>query len=374
MIGLGWIFIMKNNILSALILIVLAVFEGFAQNAEEGFYYSVKGTVSETGKIKKVCVNYQIVGNKSEDCAAVVMNKFDLRKKISQPILATISTDNPNLKPLKIFLGNTDFTLTISNEIAFVAKPKIQTDFEKLIVVENIRPNYYALYSQLTEKNDKEGLARLTELFESFNKIDSNIAYFYFKNNPQSLLSVYAFERFATYQDDYSLLDKDFSQLPDWIKNSIIGKYVWQKIEGAKSVAINQSAPVFSQISDAGKTINLQDFKGKYVLIDFWASWCSPCRKEHPAFARIYKDYKSKNFEILSVSIDEDKTSWLNASKNDGIIWTNILDIKGQPEEIAVKYGVQAIPANFLVNPQGLIIAKNLKAEKLEEKLVSLLK
>lgn len=151
------------------------------------------------------------------------------------------------------------------------------------------------------------------------------------------------------------------------------GKYIFSKIEGAKAVAINKIAPLFSNVNES-KTINLQDFRGKYVLLDFWASWCVPCRQEHPEFIRIYQKYQAKNFEIVSVSIDEDKTAWLNASKDDKIIWTNVLDAKGQVNEIAVKYGVQAIPANFLLNPQGIIVAKNLKAKDLEKTLAELIK
>jgi peroxiredoxin len=170
------------------------------------------------------------------------------------------------------------------------------------------------------------------------------------------------------------LLDKDFSELPDWIKNSVTGKYVSNKIEGAKAVAIGKNAPSFTQKSIDGKTISLENFKGKYVLLDFWASWCVPCRKEHPSFLKIYETYQAKNFEIISVSIDEDKNAWINASKMDNINWTNLLDVKGQANEVTVKYGVQAVPANFLIDSNGVIVAKNLNGETLEKTLLDLLK
>jgi thiol-disulfide isomerase/thioredoxin len=355
-------------------LVFVLVWSCLCVSAQDKFYYSFSGNVTKFSNVKKVCVSYEIVGSKSEDCAAITGNKFSLRKDIIQPTSAIISTDNAKIKPLKVFLGNTDFVFNIGNEINFVTKPQIQTDFEKLIIIDSIRPNYFALYGELGEKNDTKGLAKLSELFESLKTSDLNIAYIYFKNNPKSLLSVYAFERFAVFQDDYSLLDKDFSQLPDWIKKSAVGKYVFQKIEGAKAVAINKPAPVFSQITLDGKTISLEDFKGKYVLLDFWASWCSPCRKEHPAFLKLSENYRNKNFEILSVSIDEDKDAWINALKADKLNWINILDTKGLANEIAVKYGVQSVPANFLINPNGVIIRKNLNAEALEKVLSDLIK
>jgi peroxiredoxin len=358
--------------------IIISLFIGavfcLSISAQDKFYYSISGNLLKKQNVKKVCVNYEIVGSKQEDCAAVKLGKFNLRKLIAQPSTAVISTDNADIKPVKIFLGNTDFVFDINDKISFVEKPKIQIEFEKLTVVDEIRPNYFGLFSELGEKNDEKGLSQINELFESLKKADLTIANLYFKNNPKSLLSVYAFERFIVFQDDYALPDGDFAQLPDLIKNSVIGKYVSKKIEGAKAAAVNKTAPNFSQIASNGKEIGLENFKGKYVLLDFWASWCYPCRGEHPGFIKLYNQYKSKNFEIVSVSIDEDRKSWADAAKADGIIWTSILDIKGSPEEIAVKYGVQAIPVNFLIDPNGVIIAKNVDSKDLEKTLADLLK
>ena len=342
-------------------------------SAQEKFYYSISGSVAKSSQVKKICVDYEIVGEKFNDCATVSGNRFNLKKQIIQPTSAAVSTDNATFKPLKVFLGNTEFVFNINGEISFVTKPKLQTEFEMLTVMDNIRPNYFTLYSELGEKNDERGLAKLSELFENFKQADTNISYIYFKNNPKSPLSIFAFERYAVFQSDYGLLDTEFSQLPELIKNSVAGKYISAKIEGAKSVVINKSAPVFSQITD-GKKVGLEDLRGKYVLLDFWASWCVPCRKEHPNFVKLYEKYKSRNFEIISVSIDEDKNAWLKASQADGITWVNFLDIKGNADEIGIKYGVQAVPANFLINPQGVIIAKNLKDEELAKSLADLIK
>jgi peroxiredoxin len=365
---------MKKGILSVLLSTIFAVFSIFAQESAPKFNYSISGSITKNSEVKKVCVGYEIVGEKTNDCANVPESRFSLSKKIIQPTAAIVSTDNAKIKPLKIFLGNTDFIFNIADEINFVSKPSIQSEFEKLIVIDNIRPNYFALYGELGEKNDETGLAKLSELFDSFKQTDVKISYIYFKNNPQSLLSVYAFERFAVFQSDYSLLDEDFRQLPDWIKTSAGGKYIADKIAGAKSVALDKSAPVFSQTAIDGKRVGLENFRGKYVLLDFWASWCVPCRKENPNLAKSYEKYKFRNFEIISVSIDEDKNAWQNASKEDKINWINLLDAKGKTNEIAVKYGVQSVPANFLIDPNGIIIGKNLKIGELEKILSERLK
>jgi hypothetical protein len=168
---------------TALIIFVFCVFS-FAQDK---FYYSVSGSVTKKSNVKKICVSYEIVGDKKEECFAIKANKFNFRSNLIQPTAAIISTDNAKIKPLKIFLGNTDFTFKITDEINFVTKPKLQTEFENLVIVDSIRPNYFELYGELGEKNDVQGLEKLSELFESLKKSDINISYLYFKNNPKSL-------------------------------------------------------------------------------------------------------------------------------------------------------------------------------------------
>jgi len=155
-----------------------------------------------------------------------------------------------------------------------------------------------------------------------------------------------------------------------------------QKIQQAElakksesATAIGAVAPDLAYTSPDGKTLKLSDLRGKVVLLDFWASWCRPCRMENPNVVASYKRFKDKGFEIYSVSLDQNGEAWKSAIQADGLIWTNhVSDLKGWQSEPAHIYGVQGIPAQFLLDKDGKIVAKNLRGEQLEQKLSEMLK
>jgi thiol-disulfide isomerase/thioredoxin len=136
------------------------------------------------------------------------------------------------------------------------------------------------------------------------------------------------------------------------------------------------TAPDFTQTDPDGKPVKLSDFRGKYLLLDFWASWCGPCRAENPNVVKAYNQYKDKNFTILSVSLDKEdaREAWLAAIKKDGMPWNHVSDLKYWKNEASVLYTIQAIPDNFLLSPEGKIIARGLRGEALAAKLAELLK
>jgi thiol-disulfide isomerase/thioredoxin len=164
-----------------------------------------------------------------------------------------------------------------------------------------------------------------------------------------------------------------FNNLSISLKNHSIGKELAYKIfEGVQIAAINSKAITFSQADTSGRMISLSSFKGKYLLIDFWASWCGPCRAESPNIKIAYDRYQSKGFEVLGVSLDNDKNAWIKAINKDGLKWTNVSDLQGWKNSVAKKYIVEAVPANYLLDREGKIIAKNLRGEALLNKLTEL--
>jgi peroxiredoxin len=200
----------------------------------------------------------------------------------------------------------------------------------------------------------------------------------FIKEKPASQVS--AFILYVTNQlnGDVSVLEKRFSKLTASAKNNMYGKALSEMIEQQKTVenfgAIGSTAPDFVQNDAEGKPVSLSSFRGKYVLIDFWASWCGPCRRENPAVVAAYNEFKNKNFTILGVSLDQDKAKWLEAIQHDGLTWTHVSDLAYWNNAVAKKYQVTGIPINYLIDPQGKIVAKSLRGEELRETLAKILK
>jgi peroxiredoxin len=132
--------------------------------------------------------------------------------------------------------------------------------------------------------------------------------------------------------------------------------------------------PEFTQNDVNGKPIKLSSLRGKYVLVDFWASWCGPCRAENPNVVKTYNAFKNKNFTVLGVSLDQDKPRWLEAIKKDGLAWAHVSDLKYWNNEVAVQFGIQSIPASFLIDPNGVIIGRDLRGDDLVKALKAVIK
>jgi peroxiredoxin len=164
-----------------------------------------------------------------------------------------------------------------------------------------------------------------------------------------------------------------YAQLGTDAKNNEFGQRVKSRIEGRRRSAEGKPAPEFASMDTSGRAIKLSDFRGKYVLLDFWASWCVPCRKENPFLLEAFNRFRDKGFIIISISMDHVKESWLKAIVQDRLNWVHLSELNGLDNKVARLYGVQPIPDNFLIDPEGRIVARKLYGKDIEKKLAELM-
>lgn len=180
---------------------------------------------------------------------------------------------------------------------------------------------------------------------------------------------------FLKMEEDFPLFKKTASALKSKLADNPFVKALVANVEVLGRTAVGAEAPDIRQPAPDGTILSLHSLRGKYVLLDFWASWCRPCRAENPTLVRAFQKYKNKGFDIFQVSLDRDKTAWMNAIQQDGLSgWHHVSDLKMWESEPAKLYNVTGIPKSFLLDPQGIIIATDLRGPALEAKLAEVLK
>ncbi len=372
---------MKKIIASILLLSPFAL---LAQEAS----YTLKGNIGTLSAPAKIYLSNLMMGAKP-DSAILQNGQFEFKGTISSPrqcslILNRTGSRERDRKPemLNMYLepGIINVTTPDSLSNAKISGSKVNNENEKLKLAlkatDNVRLALMAEYGAKSaeEKKNEEGMTAFGKRYSANEDAQKQILTEFIKANPASYISLVSLKKVAGSVPDYGEVSPMFNALSDEVKNTENGKAYATFLDKLKATTIGAIAPEFTQNDPEGNPIKLSDLKGKYVLIDFWASWCGPCRKENPNVVKAYTKYHDKGFEILGVSLDKSKEAWIKAIADDQLTWKHVSDLKYWNNEVGALYAVRAVPQNFLLDPTGKIVAKNLRSEALEAKLAEIFK
>ncbi len=279
-------------------------------------------------------------------------------------------------KMINVFAENAPISVTVqvdSLNKAVVTGSKIHDDlmaFKKYLEpIDEKAKKLSDAYRVAAMQKDDEMMKDILEEYEGLRQEQKDAIVAFVGEKSDTFIAPYIIRRYLAIEMEYTELDSLLAQLGPDTHNSEDYKYLSERVATLKKVAIGQPAVDFALPDTTGNPIAISSFKGKYLLIDFWASWCRPCRIENPNVVKLYNDYKDKGFEIIGVSFDEKRENWIKAIKDDHLTWPHVSDLKGWQSEAGKLYAVTAIPATVLLDKNGVIIAKNLRGDSLREKL-----
>ncbi|MBK9938722.1 MAG: AhpC/TSA family protein [Chitinophagaceae bacterium] len=345
-----------------------------AQTSTKG--YTIEGKIDgyPDGTIVHLYKNGENVESGS---AKLLKSKFALKGKVDEPMLCFLIIGED--KPIEIYVENAIITIKgkKSQSAPFeISGSSSHKDFAEFL--KGFMPLSQQSSSLAATINKTVPGAERDALMITYNNLQAGIQNEidkFIKAKPRSYVSAFLLRATYQFKEDITLLENRYKLLDASVKNSAAGKDLAAFIAESKIGAVGTEAIDFSQADTMGNPVSLSSFRGKYVLVDFWASWCGPCRSENPNVVENFKKFSSKNFTVLGVSLDRpgQKAKWLEAIKEDKLTWTHVSDLQFWNNAAAVLYNIKGIPQNILVDPQGMIVGKNLRGPALEEKLCELL-
>jgi peroxiredoxin len=356
----------------------------FIIRSQSSYNYSINGIAKKAKEGSYIYLHHKWNNKDYTDSVKVRAEKFSFNGKGFEPNMFWINlSSNINLQPNLIFFvdgGKTNIELNVDSiATGKVTGGQTQADYiEYSAFMKTFSLKQQAMvkdYNEARYKGDAGTMNTISGQYQTLEQDFKASIYNFVKTKPKSAVSGYAI--YFNYQGNnviaeeleglVNLLDKKFL-------DTKYGQLAQEKLKQMRGTMIGYPAIEFSQASPEGKQIKLSEFKGKYVLVDFWASWCGPCRAENPNVVMAYQKYKDKGFTVFGVSLDSNKEAWLKAVDKDNLTWPQVSDLKGWQNDVAKLYGISSIPQNLLLDKEGKIIAKNLRGADLEAKLEELFK
>ena len=355
-----------------LLSIVAASMTLAACNAQSG--YKVTGTVEgmPDGKAIIATVNGSSLDTLAK--ADVKNGSFEFTGNVSEPTGAYIMVIGQR-GAIPFMLENVNITISAGQAGLTVTGSEGQKIYDQFMAI-NTTTQQEAMKLQQEYQAANGDQAKMQAVQEAYAKLMTDAQAKeteLIKANPDSYVSTFVIVS-GMGQMEYEQLKERYNLLGEKAKASAQGKAIAAQIAKLESTAIGQIAPNFTITTPEGESISLYDIKGKVKLIDFWASWCGPCRGENPHVVEIYKEYHPKGLEIFGVSLDNNKEAWVKAIADDGLVWKHGSDLKGWQSAPAQLYSVSGIPHTVLLDENNKIIAKNLRGDELKQKIAELLK
>lgn len=355
--------------------------------------FQIKGQIQAPEEASRVYLYYRKDGKNLTDSSELTGGAFQLSGSVANAQRGTLVV-RPIPVPGKALVmkqdmlnfylekGNISVKSAAGLSEAKVSGGQYNADFNKyLAATKGAKEKYEVVNKEWSSANEETRKSEafqksLNDKYDVIRKEEKAAQLAFIKANGKSHIAIDALQQYAgSLPDNVGEIEGLYKSLAPAVQSSTNGEAFAKSIDGWKKTAIGAQAPEFTQNDPEGKPVKLADFRGKFTLIDFWASWCGPCRAENPHVVKAYEKYKDKNFTVLGVSLDQPnaKDKWLKAIADDNLTWTQVSDLKFWDNEVARLYGIRGIPQNFLVDPQGKIIAKNLRGEALEKKLAEVL-
>lgn len=366
----------------SLFLLMSPVF-GFAQQGT----YTLSGTVNKPEITTLYFTQTTFYdGNPKEKAQkiAIVNGKFSIKGMIDEPVPAFLSLSEDYKKdaaqPKQFILDKGTIFVEITSVLAdaIVKGSKAQDD---LFQYNTEQAPYSAKINAINEEAQRlsvggiaaDSIGRLFRLpFRDATKGLADFQKKFVQKNTSSFISLLIISNIAGATNNYIEADNLLSGLSDEIESGATAKAIKEYINSQKKTSVGALAPDFALADTSGKKIALSELRGKYVLLDFWAAWCKPCRDENPNVVQAFKTYKNNGFTVFGVSLDKERKSWLKAIQDDELQWQHVSDLKFWGSEAAALYGITSIPRNFLLDPSGKIIGRDLRGQDLLDKLEEL--
>jgi peroxiredoxin len=338
--------------------------------------FAITGTVKGATENSRVSLTDASNPTDTVAEARVKGGQFVLSGHVSEPNLYELNFDAVK-KKAPLFMGNDKMSVSGSTEDMKELKVSGSSSNDDFVAFQTLFNPYFArLNALMTTANSPAGAAIKDSLFRQYKKLTDSIFVVidgFIEKKKSSYVAPFVLVVVNQLTEDVAAQDRRLHSLSPEVQKGYYAQYLQKIVDDAKIGAVGTEAIDFTQNDTSGHAVTLSSFKGKYVLVDFWASWCGPCRMENPNVVNTYQKFKSKNFTVLGVSLDKAKEPWVKAIKDDGLAWTQVSDLKYWYNEAAAKYHIQSIPQNLLVDPSGKIVGRNLRGADLQARLCELL-